>query len=54
MKIFIIPNILSRIPKPPPDVTMETHFKCEWSGKRRIEENKKKKNNVIAKTAWPM
>lgn len=40
VKMFIIPNILSRTPKPPPDVTMETGFKCEYSGKTRQKEEK--------------
>lgn len=38
--MFIIPNILSGVPKPPPDVTMETDFKCEYSGKNRQKEEK--------------
>lgn len=36
--MFIIPNILSRIPNPPPDVTMEIDFKCEHTGKTREKE----------------
>lgn len=48
LKIFIIPNIPARIAKPPPDVTMETDFKCACSG-TRLKGGKKKYNVIVKK-----